>query len=178
MPFSWTVIMRFAQWSLSGCKGCTVVFLFINCGKYPLRRMRSHVKQMHTCHDCMWLLLCNYDLKRWARLTYDRPHHRKCCSQTAFLLRTIFTSTLMSRRIVSVSAGCLHASALNHNCWCQCVPCMITAGSRRAFVSHYCMSLLVEKLGPHVIKIETKIILSARFRLYLQGLVEGVLALS
>ena len=178
MPFSWTVIMRFAQWSLSGCKGCTVVFLFINCGKHPLRRMRSHVKQMHTCHDCMWLLLCNYDLKRCARLTYDRPHHRKCCSQTAFLLRTISTSALSSRRIVSVSVVCLHASALIHNCRCQCVLCMITAGSRRAFVSRYFVSFLVEGIGTHVIKIKTKTFLSAHFRLYLQGLAEGVLVLS
>ena len=178
MPFLWTVIMRFAQWSLSGCKSCTVVFLSINCGKHPLRRMRCHVKQKHICHDCTWLLLCNYDLKRWARLTYDRPHHRKCCIQTAFLLRTISTSALSSRRIVCVSAGCLHASALIHKCWYQCVPCMITAGSRRAFVSRYCVSLLVEGIGTHVIKIKTKITLSAHFRLYLQGLVEGVLVLS
>ena len=46
------------------------------------------------------------------------------------------------------------------------------------FVSRYCLSLLVEGIRTHVIKIKTKITLSAHFRLYLQGLVEGVLVLS
>ena len=87
------------------------------------------------------------------------------------LLRSIFTSALSSCVIVSVV--CLHSSALIHNCRCQCVLCMITAGSRRAFVSRYFVSFLAEGIGTHVINIKTKIILSAHFRLYLQGLAEG-----
>ena len=74
--------------SLSGCKSCEVARLFVSCGKHPLRRIRCHVKKSTyvTKPRVSWLhvssALCNYDLDRWARLTWNKPHHREGCIQT------------------------------------------------------------------------------------------------
>ena len=141
MPFLWTVIMRFVQWSLSGCKSCEVVRLFVSCGKHQLRRIRCHVKKKHVrkkkhvCHDCTCLVHCAIMI--W---TDEQGSHEinRIIVKAVFkqqLLRSIFTSALSSCVIVSVV--CLHSSALIHNCRCQCVLCMITTGSRGAFVCCY-----------------------------------------
>ena len=133
--------MRFVQWSLSGCKSCEVVRLFVSCGKPQLRRIRCHVKKKHVrkkkhvCHDCTCLVHCAIMI--W---TDEQGSHEinRIIVKAVFkqqLLRSIFTSALSSCVIVSVV--CLHSSALIHNCRCQCVLCMITTGSRGAFVCCY-----------------------------------------
>ena len=120
--------MRFVQWSLSGCKGCEVVRLFVSCGKHQLRRIRCHVKKKHVrkkkhvCHDCTCLVHCAIMI--W---TDEQGSHEinRIIVKAVFkqqLLRSIFTSALSSCVIVSVV--CLHSSALIHNCRCQCVLCI------------------------------------------------------
>ena len=127
--------------SLSGCKSCEVVRLFVSCGKHQLRRIRCHVKKKHVrkkkhvCHDCTCLVHCAIMI--W---TDEQGSHEinRIIVKAIFkqqLLRSIFTSALSSCVIVSVV--CLHSSALIHNCRCQCVLCMITTGSRGAFVCCY-----------------------------------------
>ena len=55
---------------------------------------------------------------------------------------------------------------------------MIATGSRGAFVCRYSVSFLAEGIGTHGIKIKTTLIVSAHLRLYLGGLVKGVVVLS
>jgi len=132
-------------------------------------------KKKHMRHDCTRQVHCA--IMTW---TDEQGSHEinRITVKVVFkqhLLRTIFTSALSSRRIVSVV--CLHASALIHNCRCQCVLCMITTGSRGAFVCRYFVSFLAEGIGTHVIKIKTTLVVSAYLWLYLGGLVKGVLVL-
>ena len=176
MPFLWTVIMRFVQWSLSGCKSCEVVFLFINCGKHSLRRMRCHVKKKHARHDCTWLVHCA--IMTWTDEQGSHEIHRIIVKAVfkQHLLRTTVTSALSSCRIVSVV--CLHSSALIHNCWCQCVLCVITTGSRGAFVCRYSVFFLAEGTGTHDINIKTTLVVSAHLKLYMGGLMKRFLVLS
>ena len=157
MPFLWTVIMRFVQWSLSGCKGCEVVRLFVSCGKHQLRRIRCHVKKKHVrkkkhvCHDCTCLVHCAIMI--WTDEQGSREINR-IIVKAVFkqqLLRFIFTSAMSSCVIVSVV--CLHSSAR-----CQC---MITTGSRGAFVCCYFVVFLIEWIGTHVVKIKTTLVVSA-----------------
>ena len=106
-----------------------------------MRRIRCHVKKKHVrkkkhvCHDCTCLVQCAIMI--W---TDEQGSHEinRIIVKAIFkqqLLRSIFTSALSSCVIVSVV--CLHSSALIHNCRCQCVLCMITTGSRGAFVCRY-----------------------------------------
>ena len=55
---------------------------------------------------------------------------------------------------------------------------MIATGSRGAFVCPYSVSFLAEGIGAHVIKIKITLVVSVHLRVYLGGLVKGVLVLS
>ena len=98
--------------SLSGCKSCEVVRLFVSCGKHQLRRIRCHVKKKHVrkkkhvCHDCTCLVHCAIMI--W---TDEQGSHEinRIIVKAVFkqqLWRSIFTSALSSCVIVSVV--CLH----------------------------------------------------------------------